>query len=448
MGQPKPPCQNPKERLSNTREVSLGFTKKISSEEARRCPQCAEPTCLSGCPLGIDIPGFIRFLREGDAVSALERIKQANPFPAICGRICPAPCERACIFEEDGAPIAIRTLERYASDNGSKSKNKISVTLNGKSVAIVGSGPAAMAAASVLLKVGFKVVMYEAANEPGGILRYGVPAFRLPQDILNDQFDDLRTLGLELLTNQLIGRMTTIDELARAFDAVLLSTGASLPDFASIEGENYPGVYYAEEFLMRTQLLTKEHIVSSSKSLWRGTHTLVVGSGYAALDAARVALRLGQETSLVFGGLEEELDVPAFDIQEALEEGLKILTPFEPIKIVADEQGILQGVQCRRLEIVEGKESLTLKAAAEEPVLHQAQTVILANSQKANPFLSKVTPLLKVNADGTVWVNPQTGLTSLDKIFAQGAAAAGPINVVQALARGKAVAQQIMEYLK
>lgn len=404
---------------------------------------------MTGCPLGIDIPGFLRFLREGDAASALERIKQQNPFPAICGRICPAPCEKACIFDAEGSAIAIRSLERYASDNGGKSKSKVAITLNGKKIAIVGSGPSAMAAASVLLRAGFKVTIFEAANEPGGILRYGIPEFRLPQDVINEQFDELRLLGLEIQTNILIGRMKSLAELTASFDAVLLATGASLPDFALIEGENLPGVYYAEEFLMRAHILSKDRIAGSLSQLLRGHQTLVVGSGYAALDAARIAVRLGQETSLVFGGLEEEMGIPENDLKEALEEGIKIHTPFEPMKIVVNQEGSsCGGVQCRRLEIVEGQDKLSLEVAKEEPVVLEAQTIILANSQKANPFLAKATPHLKVKADGTLWVNETTSLTSLEKVFAQGAVVKGAMNVVEALATGKAVAYQIMEHLK
>ncbi len=433
----------------------MGFTKKISSDEARRCPQCAEPVCLLGCPLGVDIPGFIRYLREGDAVSALERIKKENPFPAICGRICPAPCEKACVFDEEGSPLAIRALERYASDFGrvgeglksSRMRAGLKPSPTGKKIAIVGSGPSAMAAASVFLNGSFKVIMFEAANEPGGVLRYGIPEFRLPQEVLQAQFDELQSLGLELHTNILIGRMKSLEELTRSFDAVLLATGASLPDFATIEGENLVGVYYAEEFLMRLQILSKEHIVNSARTLIRGSQIIVVGSGYAAIDAARLAVRLGQETSLVFGGFEEEIGVSADDLKDAMEEGVKVLTPFEPVKIVGNNQFIVEGVQCRRLEIIEGKENLSLVVAQEKPIVLEAQTVILANSQKANSFLAKVTSQLKSNADGTFCVDEKALITSLDKVFALGSAVSGAMTVVEAFASGKAAAKKITMYL-
>lgn len=388
----------------------------------------------------------MRFLREGDAVLALERIKKDNPLPSICGRICPAPCERACIFDEESSAISIRALERYACDHGVKARVKSAVTWTGKQVAIVGSGPSAMSAASVFLRAGIKVTMFEAANEPGGVLRYGIPEFRLPQAVLDAEFEDLVALGLDLRTNVLIGRMKPLDELASSFDAVLLATGASLPDFASIKGENLPGVYYAEEFLTRVQLLSKQKITVSGLRLFRGQRTLVVGSGYAAFDAARLALRSGQQVELVFGGLEEELGLPQSEIREAVEEGLKIHTPFDPIEVIgAPEQGAL-GVQCRRLEMIEDDKNIALKLADEEPVVLEAETIILANSQRANPLLFRTTPQLKINDDGACWTQEDGFKTSLDKVFVQGAAAQVSMNVVESIASGKRTAQYIMEH--
>ncbi|MBI3601611.1 MAG: FAD-dependent oxidoreductase [Candidatus Omnitrophica bacterium] len=450
MEQPKPACQNPKQRTGNVGEVSLGFNKKISANEAHRCPQCAEPTCLAGCPLGIDIPGFIRLLRDGDVVSALERIKQDNPFPAICGRICPAPCENACIFHEEGSPIAIRALERYAADFGYKPhlKTKTTLNTNGKKVAVVGSGPSAMAAASVLLKEGFAVVMFEAANEPGGLLRYGVAEFRLPQKIVEAQFEELKSQGLELHTNMFIGRMKSLEELRGAFDAVLLAIGAAVPDFSLIEGENLSGVCYAEEFLMRLQMLSKENVSLMAGSLLRGATTVVVGRGYAAFDAARMAIRLGQQVHLVFAGLEEEIGVSSDDLKEALEEGLNIQAPVESLKIVADTQGFVAGLQCRRMDIMETQDGLRLEPLKDSQTVLEAQTIILANGQKANHFLAQMTPSLKTNPNGTVWINDKTAMTCLEKVFATASAVAGPMTVVEALASGKGAAKQIIGYLQ
>ena len=405
---------------------------------------------MSGCPLGTDIPGFIRFLREGDAASALERIKKENPFPAICGRICPAPCETACIFHEEGSPIAIRALERYASDFG-RSKAGVGLkpapTSKGKKIAIVGSGPSAMAAASILLTEGFVVVMFEAADEPGGLLRYGVVEFRLPQKILEAQFEELKSQGLELHTNTFIGRMKSLQELTSTFDAVLLAVGAALPDFSLIEGENLTGVYYAEEFLMRLQTLSKENVLVMASSLLRGAATVVVGGGYAALDAARMGLRLGQQVHLVFAGLEEEMGVSSDDLKEALEEGLNIQAPCEPLKIAADPQGFVVGLQYRRLDIMETKDGLILEPLKDSEDILKVQTVILANGQKGNHFLAQMTPSLRMNPNGTFWIDDKTSMTSLEKIFAVASVAAGPMTVVEALASGKGAAKKIMGYL-
>ncbi len=426
----------------------MGFNKKISSDEARRCPQCAQPTCNNGCPLGIDIPGFIRLLRESDAAAALERIKNENPFPAICGRICPAPCEDTCVFNDEGAPIAIRALERYASDHGSKSaRTKLTPSLNGKKVAIVGSGPSAMMAAYVLLKERFQVVMFEAASEPGGVLRFGIPEYRLPREILNEQFELLASLGLELHTDVFIGRTKPLQELIKGFDAVLLAVGASLPNFSSIKGENLAGVYYAEEFLYRLQMISKQD-VSGAVNLLRGQQMVVLGKGFAALDAARLGLRLGQKVDLVFQGLEEEMGVAHDDLKEAVEEGLTIHAPYETLCIEGDAKDFVQGLRIRRLEIAENKGSLSLVPVQEESEVLPAQTIVLANGQKSNSFLAKSTDQLKVKDDGTLWVEHQGYLTSLPKVFAVGSVLDETLSVVDAFAHGKAAARQILEYLK
>lgn len=450
MGQPKPACQTPKERAANFREVSFGFNKKISADEARRCPQCAQPTCLSGCPLGIDIPGFIRLLRESDAPAALERIKNDNPFPAICGRICPAPCEKACVFEDEGAPIAIRALERYASDFGRKpvSKNRIAPQFNGKKAVIVGSGPSAMMAASILLKEKIQVTMFEAAPEPGGVLRYGIPEFRLPKEVLEEQFEQLLSLGLELHTNVLVGRTKSLAELVNTFDAVLLAMGAGMPEFSNIEGEGLTGVYYASELLIRLQMMSKDKIGSSSPAVLRGDKTVVVGRGYPALDAARTALRLGQKVDLIFEGLEEEMGVSQDDLKAALDEGLNIHAPFRVLKIEGDAKGFVQAVRGHRLEMVEKEGQLSLIPSQDEAQIFEAQSVVLANGQRSNVFLAKSNSQLRLNEDGSLWVEKQSSKTSLDKVFALGAVLNESMSVVEAFADGKAAALEIVEKLK
>ncbi len=403
---------------------------------------------MTGCPLGIDIPGFIRLLRESDAAAALERIKLENPFPAICGRICSAPCESACVFNDEGSPIAIRALERYASDFGSKpsGKTKIVPQFSDKKVAIIGSGPSAMMAASILLKEKIKVVMFEAGSEAGGILRYGVPEFRLPKNILAEQFEQLFLQGLELHTDILVGRIKPLQELINAFDAVLIAVGASLPNFSTLKGENLAGVYYAQEFLTHLQMISKENILSPKK-FFKGSNTIILGAGYAALDAARLAIRLGQQVDLMFEGLEEEMGVPPDMLKEALDEGVKIHAPFEAIDIEGDTQGLVQCVKSRRLEISELNGSLSLVPSSDDPQVFPAQTIVIANEAHTNLFLAKEINQLKINEQGSFWVEPGTFKTSLEKVFAVGNAVKSSSRLIEAFADGKAVARKIIESL-
>ncbi|MDE2027258.1 MAG: FAD-dependent oxidoreductase, partial [Candidatus Omnitrophica bacterium] len=296
------PSQQPKEsRVRRVSEVSLGFNKKIAQDEARRCPQCATATCLPACPLGIDIPGFIRLLREGDTSGALEKIRQQNPYPAICGRVCPAPCERSCVFQADGNPIAIRSLERFAADHGSKKGTapKI-VSPQAKKVAVIGSGPAGMTAADYLAQSGLGVTIFEAAHRPGGLLRYGIPEFRLPQRILDEQFAQLKLMGVDIQTDMVLGRTLMIDEIfMRGFSAVLLAMGKSLPRFSELSGSGLAGVYYDTEFLHLLQAVDKEGALDLGRRQKMATpKTVVVGRGPSAFDAGRLALRLGSEVQV------------------------------------------------------------------------------------------------------------------------------------------------------
>jgi len=427
----------------------LGFNKKIAQDEARRCPQCAVATCLPGCPLGIDIPGFIRLLREGDTGLALERIKKENPFPSICGRICPAPCEEACVFNADGHPIAIRALERFAADFGSVKPEKASQAPRGKKVAIIGSGPSGMSAAYYLARMNFSVTIFEAAHEPGGLLRYAIPEFRLPQKVLDEQFALLRSLGVEFQTDVVLGRTLMLDELfMRGFSAVLLAIGASLPLFSDLPGSSLGGVYYDMEFMYRLHSANKDNaLVTARQQHLITAKTIVVGRGPSAFDAARLSLRLGSETHLVFEGFEEQTGVSADILKESREEGLEIHS-MRALEMVGDEHGFVQGVKCRKLDIVDGKDGLTLEVSNDEPVVLEGQTVIIANGQRPNNFLKQVLPQLKWDEDGSLWANEQTGMTSMEKIFGTGSVMTAGGSVVQAIAGGKTAAQKIIQYLE
>jgi len=426
----------------------LGFNKKIAQDEARRCPQCAVATCLPGCPLGIDIPGFIRLLREGDTALSLERIKQENPFPAICGHICPAPCEQACVFNADGNPIAIRSLERFAAEFGQGKAERLTPNPRGKKVAIIGSGPAGMSAAYYLAKSNLSVTIFEAAHEPGGLLRYAIPEFRLPQKVLDEQFSQLKLLGVEIQTDVVFGRTVMIDEVfMRGFSALLLATGASLPLFSDLPGSSLGGVYYDKEFLYRLQATNKEDALAISRQqMIPGSKTVVVGRGQAAFDAARLSVRLGSEVQIIFEGFEEEAGVDAEILKESREEGIEVHA-MRVLGMVGDENGFVQGVKCQKMDVIEAKDGLKLEPSSDEPIIVEAQTVVISNGQRPNDFLKNYLPQIKWDEDGSLWADAQTGMTSMGRVFGCGSVMTAGGSVVEAIAGGKAAAQKIIKYL-
>ncbi len=447
MGQPETPQQPKDRRVKNFSEVSFGLTKSIAQTEARRCPQCAEPTCNSGCPLGIDIPGFIRALREGDATASLAKIKERNPLPAVCGRVCLAPCEPACIFNDEGEPIAIRALERFAADNG-RARSRTPAATKGKTVAIIGSGPSGLTAAADLAHKGYSVTIFESLPQAGGMLRYGIPEFRLPSKVLDAEIADIQALGVEIQTNVIVGEMTSFEELTAAYHAVLLATGAGSPQPPGLSGDHLIGVYFAQELLLRVNMLSAANYPKSPTPALLGSHVAVIGSGYAALDCARAALRLGKKASIIFAGLEEEIDVYPQERKDAIAEGVKLESLTRPLAIVGSKDNTVAGITCERLDFTDNASGKwDVKTVPGSEFMLEADTVILAGGSRPSGAFKRFLPDLVWTPEGNVRVNELTGLTSLKNFFATGDLATSAGTVVDAMASGKRAAQKIAEYL-
>lgn len=406
---------------------------------------------MKGCPLGINIPGFIRALREGNAADALAKIKEQNSLPSICGRICAAPCEVSCILTNEGAPIGIRDLERYASDAGKTRASKRVNGPRGKKVAIVGSGPAGLTAASELAHRGYQVTIYESMDKPGGILRYGIPEFRIPKKILDQEINEIKTLGVDIQTNFFIGHTMTLEELTgQGFEAVLLATGAGIPKFTDLPGTSLGGVYYGEEFLMRVNRANIGGVSKNISKLPVGQKIAVIGSGNTALDCARIGVRLGSKVTLVFRRPEEDMYVDEEEGRYAKEEGVHFEAMVKPVAILAGADNFVGGLKCVRLDYADeggsGQWQIT-EAPGSEFVL-DVDTVVIAVGHNPNSLISKEDAKLKVNKDGTLKINPKNGMTSIPGIFAAGNVRTNAGPVVDAIASGKKAAAEIDEYLK
>lgn len=372
-------------------------------------------------------------------------------FASICGRLCPAPCERACVFYEDGAPIAIRALERFASDFGQMKSSKAEpISSRGKKVAIIGSGPAGLTAAGDLARKGFSITVFEASNEPGGVLRCGIPEFRFPKKVLDSEIASLKSLGVEFKTNFLIGQSVGLKELlSSGFAAVFFAAGGGAPQFLDIPGTNLGGVLYADEFLMRFNLM-KTGDPKSSAAFNIGHRVVVVGKGYSAIDCARAALRLGREAAVIFGHSEDDLDIRVEEKEYGKEEGLKLEPLTKPLEILGGDDHFVRGIRCRHMDFGDPENSGKWKLieVPDSEFMMEADTVILASGHRPHSGFFKKMPDLKMNPDGSVWVNETDAMTSVPGIFAGGNIAAGTTSVVGAIADGKKAAQSIERYLK
>ncbi|MEW6617987.1 MAG: NADPH-dependent glutamate synthase [bacterium] len=445
------PTQDPKERIKNFNEVALGYPPTAAIEEANRCLKCKKPKCIEGCPVGVDIPAFVDFIANGDFTSAINKIKEKNNLPAICGRVCPqeTQCEILCVLGKKGEPVAIGRLERFAAD----CEQEITIpkiTPNGKKVAVIGAGPAGLTCAGDLAKLGYEVTIFESLHDTGGVLRYGIPEFRLPKTIVDKEVDYIKKLGVQIEVNVVVGSTTTINELKNnGFKAFFIGTGAGLPYFLGIPGENLNGVYSANEFLTRTNLMKAYKFPEYDTPIKVGKKVAVVGAGNVAMDSARCAKRLGAEdVYIVYRRSFEEMPARAEEIHHAEEEGIifKLLT--NPTKILGNERGWVTAIECLKMELGQPDESGRRKPIpipGSEFTL-EMDTVIPALGQGPNPLLLHATPGLELNKRGNIVVNEDLK-TSLEGVYAGGDIVTGAATVISAMGAGKKAALSIHQYL-
>ncbi|HEY8391858.1 MAG TPA: NADPH-dependent glutamate synthase [Capillibacterium sp.] len=451
------PKQDPETRRRNFAEVALGFTPEQAQAEASRCLHCKKPLCVEGCPVEVEIPEFIALLAAGKPAEALAKIKEKNSLPAICGRVCPQEnqCEKNCILGRKGEPVAIGGLERYCADwgrtnPGEKAVSAPSAPVKGK-VAVVGSGPAGLTAAADLALLGYKVTLFESLHAPGGVLRYGIPEFRLPKTIVDFEVGNLEKLGVEIRTNILIGKTLTIDELfAAGYRAVFIGTGAGLPHFLGIPGENLNGVYSANEFLTRVNLMKAYRFPEYETPVRIGKRVAVVGAGNVAMDAARTALRLGaEEVRIVYRRSREEMPARREEIENAEEEGVIFRLLTNPVRLLGDENGNVTAMVCEKMVLGEpdasGRRKPVPVPGSEEKLA--VDTVVVAIGQGPNPILLQGTTGLALNKRGYIEVDPETLMTSIPGVFAGGDIVTGAATVIAAMGAGKRAARAIDRYL-
>ena len=448
------PSQAPEVRNKNFLEVALGYTQEQALDEAKRCLNCKNKPCVSGCPVNIHIPDFIQKVAQGDFEGAYQVITQSSSLPAVCGRVCPqeSQCEQKCVRGIKGEPVAIGRLERFVADwhNAHTCEAPQRLAPNGHKVAVVGSGPAGLTCAGDLAKKGYEVTVFEALHTAGGVLVYGIPEFRLPKAIVQKEIDGLKALGVKMETNMVIGRVLSVDELLeQGFEAVFIGSGAGLPRFMNIPGENLKGVYSANEFLTRVNLM-KAYLPGSDTPIQHARRVAVVGGGNVAMDAARCAKRLGaEEVFIVYRRSEKELPARAEEVEHAKEEGIVFHLLNNPTKILGDEQGNVTGMECVRMELGEPDASgrrRPVEVPGSEFVL-EVDSVIMAIGTSPNPLIKSTTQGLETQKWGGIIVNEETGLTSREGVYAGGDAVTGAATVILAMGAGKTAAQAIHKAL-
>ena len=448
--------QNPVERAKNFKEVCLGYDNERAVKEASRCLHCKNPKCVEGCPVSINIPEFISHIKENDIEGAAKEIAKYSSLPAVCGRVCPqeSQCEGKCVLGIKGEPIAIGKLEKYAADWARE--NNVDVSFKEESnnikVAIIGSGPAGLTCAGDLAKKGYDVTIFEALHEPGGVLVYGIPEFRLPkEEVVKAEIDNIKKLGVKIETNVIVGRTITIDEILNdeGFKAVFIGSGAGLPKFMGIPGENANGVFSANEFLTRVNLMKafKEDYDTPVKV---GKRVAIVGGGNVAMDAARTALRLGAGSHIVYRRSESELPARQEEVHHAKEEGVVFDILTNPVEILSDENGWVKGIKCVKMELGEADDSGRRRPVPVEgsEFVMDVDTVIMSLGTSPNPLISSTTDGLETNKWKCLIADEETGLTTKEGVYAGGDAVTGAATVILAMGAGKKAAKAIDEYLQ
>jgi len=450
------PEQDAKKRAHNFNEVALGYSAKQAVEEAEKCMQCRNPKCISGCPVEVPIKDFVNLVKEGKFMEAAAKIKETNSLPAVCGRVCPqeTQCEASCIYGIRNEPIAIGRLERFVADYAREHGEPLPELPPkiGKRVAVVGAGPAGLTCAGDLINMGYDVTIYEAFHKPGGVLAYGIPEFRLPKDIVMAEVEFLEKLGVEVKLNHVVGKIRTIEELMKedGYAAVFVGSGAGAPNFMPIEGMNLINVFSANEFLTRVNLMKAYEFPDYDTPVKIGKRVAVIGGGNVAMDAARTSLRLGaDEVIIVYRRAREQLPARLEEVHHAEEEGVKFNFLVNPIAVLGDEKGSVNGMRCIRMELGEPDASGRQRPVPIEgsEFDFDVDMVIVAIGNSPNPIIPETTPGLKISKWGTIEINEETGMTDVSGVFAGGDIVTGAATVISAMGAGKRAARGIHDYL-
>ena len=451
----KMPEQDPKVRARNFDEVPFGYTPELAQLEASRCLQCKKPKCIEGCPVEVEIPAFVKLIKEGDFAGAARKLKERNSLPAVCGRVCPQEdqCEKVCIVGKKDQPVAVGRLERFAAD-WERTKGEVAIPEKApatwKKVAVVGAGPAGLTLAGDLILKGHAVTIFEALHKPGGVLIYGIPEFRLPKDIVQSEVNYLERLGVKVECNCVIGRIETVDELLQEYDAAFLGLGAGLPQFLNVPGENYCGIYSANEYLTRSNLMKAYLFPKYDTPIARGKNVAVFGAGNVAMDSARTALRLGADTvRIIYRRSRDEMPARIEEVHHAEEEGVQFYLLTAPTKFLGDDNGWVTGVECLRMELGEPDESGRRRPVPIKGSEFQLECdmAVVAIGAGANPLLPTQTPGLELNKRGYIVANLETGKTTKPRVWAGGDIVTGSATVILAMGAGRKSADSIHEYL-